>query len=69
MIMVLLLMFVHLGLVLYIDYLLLYENDFVLAQIFTVNSFDEWSDHAPISFCIPIYCHIDSEHVDYSTIR
>jgi len=38
----------------------------VLAQNFTVNSFIEWSDHAPISFCIPIYCHINSVNVDHS---
>ena len=43
-----------------IDYLLLSEQCFDLAHNFKVHDFNEWSDHSPLSFVIPLPCPISN---------
>ena len=54
-----------------IDFLMANENDFILLQNFTIGSFNEWSDHCPISFdtkCA-LKTDVNSSETDHVSIR
>lgn len=49
-----------------IDYLLLSERDFGLIQHFSIGSFNEWSDHAELSFTLSCNRVVNREDAQYS---
>ena len=54
-----------------IDFLMANENDFILLQNFKIGSFNEWSDHCPISFdtkCA-LKTDVNSSETDHVSIR
>ena len=54
-----------------IYFLLANENDFILLQNFKIVSFNEWSDHCPISFDIKcaLKTDVNSSETEHVSIR